>query len=61
MASRLVFGIICGVGINPLRKCFWSFLALPALGMLLWLITFYSLMTPLDGLSILLERRMIGS
>jgi hypothetical protein len=24
------FGMICAVGCNPLRKCFWSFLALLA-------------------------------
>jgi hypothetical protein len=36
---KLVFDMICGVGITPLRKRFRSYLAFPPLAMLLWLIT----------------------
>jgi hypothetical protein len=60
-APRLVFDMMCSVGIKPLRKRFQSCLALLALGMLLWLIIFYSLIVPHSGRSILLEWHMIGS
>jgi len=61
MAPRLVFGTACGVGNSPLRQCFWSCIALVALGMLLWQFIFSPLMAPFSGALFLLERRMIGS
>jgi hypothetical protein len=61
MGPRLVSDMMCVVGNDPLRQRFQSCIALPALGMLPWLILFSSLMAFLSGTLILLDRCMIGS
>jgi hypothetical protein len=60
-APRIVFGTTCSVGNGPLRQRFQSCIELLALGMLLWLIIFSSLMALLGIVLILLERHMIES
>lgn len=57
----LVFGTMCGVGNGPLRQCFQSCIAFLALGMIMRLIIFSSLMALLSKTLILLEQRMIGN
>ena len=55
MAPKFVFGTIYCVRNGPLRQCFWSCIALLALGILLWLIIFSSLTAPVIGTLILLR------
>jgi hypothetical protein len=47
ITQRLAFGMMCGVGNNPLRQSFWSSIALLALWMFPWKIIFSSQMVPL--------------
>jgi uncharacterized oligopeptide transporter (OPT) family protein len=60
MAPKFVFCTIYCVRNGPLRQCFWSCIALLALGILLWLIIFSSLTAPVSGTLILLEQCMMG-